>query len=409
MRVLILTQYYAPEPVDKVVDLARGLCALGHNVQVITGFPCYPYGRTYDGYRQSLYREETVDGALVTRIPQIPDHSKSVWKRALYYVSFAISAMTIGLWRAKRADVILVYQSALPIGLAAWVLSCAKRIPFVLDVVDLWPESVAASGMMKNGLALRMIRRVASFIYRRANRIHVITEGYRETLIRMGVPPEKIEVIYHWPPDGKFDRVAPDREFAASEGLAGRFNILFAGTMGPCQHLETVVEAAQRLRDVPEVQFVLAGDGVEYTRLVHLAETLKLDNVRFLGRRSPEDVAKMYALADLLLVHLKSDPMSRVSIPSKTFAYMASGRPLLMAVEGEAGRLVQKHRCGVSIPPSDPEAMSAAIRGVAQTPTEQRGEMGDAALMAYREHYSSRIQIKKVLRRLNDVAFGKAA
>lgn len=178
MRVLILTQYYSPEPTFKFADLARGLRERGHDVQVITGFPCYPLGRIYSGYRQSLYQQETVDGIDVTRLPQWPDHSRSILRRVLYYFSFALSAATIGLWRARQADVILVYQSAFPVGLAAWVISRVKRIPYVCDVVDLWPESVAATGFMRNRFALGIIRAIVKFVYRGAERINVITEGY---------------------------------------------------------------------------------------------------------------------------------------------------------------------------------------------------------------------------------------
>ena len=137
MRVLLLSQYYYPEPVEKVHDLARGLVRRGHEVQVVTGVPCYPRGEIYEGYSRSLGREEVIDGVRVLRLPQIPDHSQTAWKRAVYYLSFAASAATLGTIRARRADVLLVYQAALPIGFATWVISRFRRVPVVLDVVDL--------------------------------------------------------------------------------------------------------------------------------------------------------------------------------------------------------------------------------------------------------------------------------
>src|SRR3972149_3156337 len=210
MRILVLTQYYSPEPAFKFPDLVRGLIQQGHQVQVITGFPCYPSGRIYRDYRQRLTMEESIDGALVTRLPQFPDHSRSAVRRALYYVSFALSMATIGLWRARRADVILVYQSAFPIGLAAWVISRVKRVPYVLDVVDLWPESVAASGMMNNRTLLSIIRRCMRFIYQRARHVNVITEGYWHNLLALGVRAEKLSLIHCWPPAGQFDPLPRD-------------------------------------------------------------------------------------------------------------------------------------------------------------------------------------------------------
>ena len=403
MRVLILTQYYPPETAFKFADLARGLVERGHQVQVITGFPCYPYGRIYPGYRQKPYEEEHLAGALVTRLPQFPDHSRSILRRALYYFSFALSAATIGLWRARRADVILVYQSAFPIGLAAWVISRVKRTPYVLDVVDLWPESVAASGMMRNGLASGLIRRVVKFIYRGAHRINVITEGYRENLLSLGVPAEKLSLIHCWPAAGVFDPVPSDPQLARAEQFEGKFNIVYAGSMGPVQDLRTVIDASMYLRDRPEIQFVMIGDGVESAELAELARQRNASNVRFLGRKSPTDLQRLYPLADVLLVHLKSDPMSLISIPSKTFAYMAAGKPILMAVEGEASRLVEKHSCGVAVRPSNPPALADAVRELADRPPEQRDQMSRQARLAYQTEFCSDKQIDRFEALLGDV------
>ncbi len=395
MRLLILTQFYLPEPAFKFADLARGLRERGHEVQVVTGFPCYPFGKTYSGFRQRFYSEEVVDGIAVTRLPQIPDHSRSIFRRALYYFSFALSVATIGLWRARKADVILVYQSAFPVGLAAWVISRVKRIPYVLDVVDLWPESVAATGIMRNRVVLALIRTVVKFIYRGAERINVITEGYWDNLVAQGVSAEKLSLIHCWPGSGQFDPVPLDPRFARAEQLEGRFNVIYAGTMGPVQDLRVVIQAALLLQDIPSVQFVMIGDGVESAELTTLATQQGAANVRFLGRKSPEELQKFYPSADALLVHLRSDPMSSVSIPSKTFAYMAAGRPIVMAVEGEAGRLVEKHRCGIAVRPSDPQALAEAVRSLVQMPISERNRLAECALSAYQDCYRSDRQIER--------------
>lgn len=396
MRILLLSQYFAPEPAAKFTDLARALGAGGHEVQILTGFPCYPLGQTYEGYRQTFFSTETIDGNLVTRVAQYPDHSKSVFKRACYYISFAISAATVGLARTKRADVMLVYQSAMPTGLAAWVISRVKRMPYVLDVVDLWPESVAASGMLKNRLVLWLINVFVKFIYDGAAQINVITNGYRKHLIDMGVNPGKIRVIHHWPQcdyDSKFQQ---DEIWTLREKFLGRFNIFYAGQVGPCQHLKTVLEAAAQLIDLPTVQFVIAGNGVEYADLKRQAALMRLDNVLFLGHRCPDVIMKMYALSEMLLIHLRPDPMSRISIPSKTFSCMAAGRPLLMSVEGEASEMVRMHQCGVVVPPSDPKAMADAVREFQSKSPEFRQAQGNAARKSYLNHYNARVLIPEV-------------
>jgi glycosyltransferase involved in cell wall biosynthesis len=395
MRILIVSQYYYPEPVEKIHDLARGLVQKGHKVQVITSFPCYPAGRIYHEYRQKFIMNEELDGVSITRIPQVPDHSRSVFRRALYYLSFAFSATIAGLANRRSVDLILVYQAALPVGLSGRLISYLRGVPLVLDVVDLWPESVVASGMLTNEFAIKLIRKAAEFIYRGANHVIVVTNGFKRRLTKMGIPQDMISVIHNWMPTSTYHVVKPRADLAESENLAGRFNVIYAGSMGPVQDLHTVLAAAALLTDLPEIQLVLIGDGLEYEDLVKSAKQRNLNNVRFLGRRLPEEMPGFYALADVLLVHLKPDPLSDVSIPSKTFAYMACGRPVLMAVKGEAQEFVKENYFGIGVEPSNPRKMAEAIRCFYALPSENRNCMGQAALNAYSRSFCSEVQISK--------------
>jgi colanic acid biosynthesis glycosyl transferase WcaI len=396
MRVIVLSQYYFPEPVEKVHDLARGLVRLGHEVQVITGFPCYPDGKVYPGYRQSLSFMEKMDGVEITRLPQFPDHSRSFFRRSIYYLSFAFGASFFGLLKALNADVMLVYQAALPIGLSAWAISKTRRIPFVLDVVDLWPESVVVSGMLKSRIVIGFLRRVAAFVYRSSRHISVVTEGFKKNLVALGIPDKKITVIHNWMPADTYRKVAPNQEQAQKEGLAGRFNVMYAGNMGPAQNLQTVIEAADKLHDLPQVQFVFVGGGLEYSELVALARKKRSQNVLFLGRRPPEEMSSLYVLADILLVHLKPDILTEISIPSKIFAYMASGRPVLAAVKGDAAEFVTSNRFGLAVTPSDPVKLADAVRWFFSLSPEDREKMGQNALRAYQEKFCSDIQVRRM-------------
>ena len=396
MRILLLTQYFAPEPAGKLVDLARELQRHGHEVQVLTSFPCYPHGKIYKGYRQSMWSREEIDGIDVIRVPQFPDRSRSSIKRAIYYCSFALSAVTLGFFRTKRPEVILVYQSALPTGLAAWLLSRFRRVPYVVDLADLWPESIAASGMLRSRTMLNTIRSVAKFVYKRATEINVITKGYRSSLLQMGIADSKINLVRWWQPEGTSLKRDRDEAFAEREGFACKFNIVYAGTIGPCQQLETVLEAAAMLRDLTEVQFTIAGEGVARSELCRRADEMNLENVRFIGRRNLDDVAKMFALSELLLIHLKHDEMSELSIPSKTIDYLASGRPLLMAVAGEASKLVDQCGCGITVPPSDPKRMAEAIRRFYSLSQADRDEFANAARVASQQYFSREDQIGKI-------------
>jgi glycosyltransferase involved in cell wall biosynthesis len=219
LRVLILSQYYSPEPVEKVHDLASGLVRNGHEVEVLTGFPCYPHGKIYGGYRQRLNFCETMDGVTVRRVPQLADHSRSVLRRVLYYLSFAMSAICIGTFASRRPDVIVVYQAALPVGIAGWWLSRWLGAPMVLDVVDLWPESVTASGLLNRPWIVSTIRRVARWIYGAARHVNVVTEGFRQNLMSMGVSEDKLSVIENWMPTATYSQAEPDRDFVARFGF----------------------------------------------------------------------------------------------------------------------------------------------------------------------------------------------
>ena len=402
MRVLLLSQYYDPEPVEKVHDLARGLAALGHQVQVLTGFPCYPLGRIYDGWRQKALQRQTLDGVEILRVPQIPDHSASVFRRMVYYCSFAVSSAVAGLVAAERPDVILVYQAAMPVGFTGYFLGAMKRAPYVLDVVDLWPESVAMSGFLHHPLPEALIRMLMRFIYAGAERISVVTEGFRRSLLALGVDGRKLTVIHNWMPSQTYQPVPYDDALARREGLSGRFNVVYAGNMGALQGLRSVIDAAVLLRDLPDVQFVFIGGGTDYDELVTAAQREGLTNVRFLGRRPPESMAGLYALADVLLVHLKPHPLADVSIPSKTFAYLAAGKPILMAVRGDAAGMVAREGFGLAAEPANPAALAEAVRSLHAMPADERQRMADAAVEAHRTKYCAEVQIRRVEALLED-------
>jgi len=299
----------------------------------------------------------------------------------------------LGTLLSEPADVVLVYHAALPVGLSGWIVSRSRGLPLVLDVVDLWPESVIASGMLHSKLVIRLLRRIAKFVYEKSDHINVVTEGFRRTLRTMGVPQDRMSVIPNWMPAETYDCVAPDLALAEREGLANRFNVIYAGNMGPSQDLRTVIEAAALLTDLPQIQLVLVGDGMQYSELLELLRKKGLQNVLFLGRRPPKSMPALYALADVLLVHLKPDSLSDVSIPSKVFAYMTSGRPVLMAVKGDAEQFVIENGFGVAVPPSNPAKMAESVRWFYGASREKREEMGNAALVAYKTKYSPAIQI----------------
>jgi glycosyltransferase involved in cell wall biosynthesis len=383
MRILLLTQWFDPEPIFKGAPFARALRDLGHEVEVLTGFPNYPGGKLYPGYRLELYQREDLDGIPVHRVWLYPSHDQSALRRIANYASFALSAALIGPWVTRRPDVVYVYHPPGSIALAA----AAFRAPFVYDIQDLWPDTLAATGMLNHPHLLKLIGLWSALTYKLARHLVVLSPGFRERLIARGVPAGKIDVIPNWCDE---QQAVPGAPASAEElGMAGRFNVMFAGTMGKAQALDTVLEGARLLKErVPRVQFVLIGGGIEVERLQARAAELELTNVRFLPRRPVSEIGPIMQLADVLLVHLSDDPLFAITIPSKTQAYMAVGKPILMAVPGDAADLVATAGAGVACPPEDPAALAASVEKLATLPPAELAAMGERGRTYYQQELS---------------------
>jgi colanic acid biosynthesis glycosyl transferase WcaI len=403
MRILILTQWYPPEPLRLMHELAQTLQESGHEVQVLTGFPNYPSGKLHAGYRLRPWMREKLEGVDVVRAWLYPEHSRSGLMRVLNYLSFAISTTLLGIFLMRRPDVLFVYHPPLTIGLPAWVLSRLWRVPFVYQIQDLWPETLQATSMINNGRALRAIGRFAGWVYRRAAAIVVISPGFRDNLRQKGAPPGKVHLISNWVDSAFYRPSAADPAQAQALGLAGTFNVMFAGNIGAAQGLETVIAAAILLQDLPDVQFVVVGDGMALADLQALAARRQAHNVRFLGRYPNEAMSGLYALADVLLIHLKDDPLFRITIPHKTFAYMASGKPILAATAGDTADLITGAGAGIACPPEDPQALAEAVRSFYALSEAERRRMAARGLETVRTQYNRSILVDKIAAVLDSV------
>jgi colanic acid biosynthesis glycosyl transferase WcaI len=404
VKILILTQWYPPEPANLLQELAQTLLTGGHDVTVLTGFPNYPSGTLYPGYRVRWRQREVLAGVPVVRVPLYPEHSRSGAGRMLNYVSFSLSSALLGPWLLKRPDVIFVYHPPLTIGLPATLLSRLWHVPFVLQIQDMWPETLSATGMLNSPRILRWVGQFARWVYARANSILVISPGFRRNLLDKGVPADKVHFISNWVDTAMYHPAEPEPELAAELGLVGRFNIMFAGNIGEAQGLETVLEAADLLRDLHDIQFVIVGDGIALARLQQAAQARDLTNVRFLGRYPAHAMTRLYALADVLLVHLKDDPLFRITIPHKTLAYLATGKPILAAVSGDVAELVTGEGVGVTCSPSDPAALAETVRGLYDLAPDERRRMGARGLAVVEEKYGRPMIISQIEAILRDAA-----
>lgn len=387
MRILLLSQFFDPEPSFKGIAFARELARRGHSVEVLTGYPNYPGGRVYPGYRVRLWQREVMGGIPILRTVLYPSHDKSAVRRILNYASFSLSAATIGALGIQQPDVVYVYHPPATVALPSTVLRLLRGVPIVADIQDLWPDTVLETGMLRNRVAVSMLKKGCRLAFRQMDFIVVQSPGFKQELIRRGIQEEKIEVIYNWCDEASMRLRPASGEVAERFGLTGRFNILFAGQMGMQQGLYSILEAARLCEaELKRVQFVFVGGGVEKEGLELAASRMGLSNTRFLPRQAPEDMGPILSSADALLVHLRDLPLFRITIPSKTQAYLAAGRPILMAVRGDAAELIKQSNAGLCCVPEEPLALLDTIRLLLSLTDEERGRLGSNGLQFYDQH-----------------------
>lgn len=403
----MITQWFDPEPTFKGLLFARELQRLGHEVEVLTGFPNYPGGNVHPGYRIRPWQREVMDGVPILRVPLYPSHDSSGIKRAANYLSYAASA-SLGALLMRRPDVAYVYHPPATTSLPALVLNALKGVPFVYDIQDLWPDTLAATGMMENAAVLRSVGSFMDVVHRRAARIAVLSSGFREKLIERGVPEHKVSVIPNWTNEDKTNLTVPPDERAHELGFAGKFNVVFAGNMGKAQALDTVLDAAELLRG-EAARFVMIGGGVDEERLRESARERSLSNVEFLPRRPPSEIGEILTLADALLIHLKDDPLFAITIPGKTQANLRAGKPLLMGVRGDAAALVREAGAGLTFAPQDAAGLAAAVRELMAFSPEQRQQMGESGARYYEDKLALRVGAARFAEVLADAARGGSA
>lgn len=401
MKILLLTQWFDPEPTFKGLLFAQALRAAGHEVEVLTGFPNYPGGKVYDGYKISVYQKDIVDGITIHRAPLYPSHDGSAIKRIFNYLSFAISTFFIGLIKTRGVDVIYSYHPPLTTSLSAFLLGLCKRVPFVIDVQDLWPDTLFATGMLKNKKALFVVGKACDFIYKRAAKVVVLSPGFKSRIESRGVPQDKIEIIYNWcnePALNDFEESSvklPDN---------GNLNLVFAGNLGFAQGLPTIVAAAEILQknDI-QVNVILLGDGVAKSKGIEDSDTKLLKNIYFLPRVPMNEVGGILAKADMLLVHLTSNELFEITIPSRTQASLAMAKPIIMGVSGDAAELINKSDSGFTCKPDNPISLAEAVTKLSLLPDSQRTQMGINGREFYYKELSLKIGVAKFIRIFKDI------
>lgn len=371
MRFLILTQYFPPEvgaPQVRLYAMAGELQRRGHEVRVVTAMPNYPRGKVFAGYAGRWRVDETAGTIPVTRTWIYPATGRGVLKRLLSYWSFTFSSLWACL-RGPRPDYLFVESPPLFLGATAWLASRLRRAPYIFNVSDLWPESAIAMGIVTNRFLVAVAERLERFSYRHALKVCAVTEGIRE---KIATVPGSAPVLLL--PNGV--DVQAFRRIAGSSipGVhAGEAVFLFAGTHGYAQGLDVIVEAARTLAARPGIRFVFAGDGPDKLRIVNLARGL--DNVTFLDPLPVAEMPRLFSASRASIVPLRKLDLFKSARPSKIMSSLACETPVVYSGEGETVELIEKHGCGVTVPPECAEKLAEAVERLAGDPAAAR-EMG---------------------------------
>jgi putative colanic acid biosynthesis glycosyltransferase WcaI len=379
VKILYVSQYFPPEmgaPAARADELARHWVRMGHDVTVLTGFPNHPTGVVPVEWRsrlRGLLYKETVDGVRVVRTWLWPLPNRKAHERIRNYASFWVSASVSGLG-LQKPDVVIGTSPQLLVALSGWWLAWWKRVPFVFEVRDLWPESLAAVGAGSEGSALhRTLGAIAGFLYRRSDHIVVVTPGFKDHLIQhWNIPAQKISIVENGVETGLFRPCPPVK----APGTEDRFLICYIGTMGMAHGLETLIAAAEQLqRTLPKAMFLLIGEGAEKERIEELATAPRLSNIRFLGQQPRERIPGYIAGVDVCLVMLKKTELFKTVIPTKLLEYMSCEQPVIVAVDGQARKIVEEAAAGIFVEPEDSSALADAVHVLAADP-ERRRRMG---------------------------------
>lgn len=376
MRILVVSQYFWPENF-RINDLTSELVKRGHVVTVLTGIPNYPSGQVFEAYQNNPSAFNNFEGVDVIRVPMLVRGQGSI-RLFLNYLSFVLGASLLGVWklRGQSFDALFVFEpSPVTVGLPAILLGKIKRAPVVFWALDLWPETLAAIGIVRSPRLLGWIGRLVSFIYDRCTIVLGQSRGFLDSIAKYCSDPEKIDYFPSWSEE-IFSQ--SDIEPAAEVPLRkGCFNVLFAGNIGEAQDMPAVLDAATQLKDQTDIRWLIVGDGRKSEWLRDEIEARGLQsNVLMLGRFPVERMPSFYLHADALLVSLKKDPVFSMTIPGKVQSYLMSGLPLLGMLDGEGANVISQANAGITCPAGDSSGLARAVLKMASRDESQLRELG---------------------------------
>jgi glycosyltransferase involved in cell wall biosynthesis len=403
VRILIVSQYFWPESF-RINDLVKTLVEKDVEVDVLTGKPNYPEGQIFSSYRILGFQNEIWNGANLFRIPLFPRGDSGALKLAANYLSFIVSGLFFGPWllKARRYDAIFVYGvspifQAIPALFIGWV----KKIPVIIWVQDLWPESLSATGYVKNPWLLKKIGLMVSFVYRRADLLLVQSSAFIPFVSALAF--EKVIQYFPNSVDDSFGtpstNVTPD-----IPALEQGFPVVFAGNIGVGQAVEVIVEAANMLKDHSQIRFIVIGQGSRRDWMLEQVKSLGLTNLHLPGRYPVESMPDLMLKAGALLVSLSDESIFAATVPNKLQAYLASGRPIIASLNGEGARLINEAQAGLTCPAGDAMALAEAVVRLFQMTAQERSILGTNGQSYFKTHFDHNMLTDQLISHIKMVA-----
>lgn len=353
MRILFFSDNFYPElnaPANRTYEHCREWVKLGADVTVITCVPNFPQGKVFAGYKNKLIQTQIIDGIKVVRVWTYITQNEGTVRRILDYISYSISSFIASFF--YKADIIIATSPQFFTAIAGRSASLIKRTPWIMEVRDIWPESIVAVGAMKKSRAISMLEKIEKHLYRNAQKIIVVTDSFKENIIGKGISGEKIHVIKNGVYLDKFSPKLKDESLIEKLGLKNKFVVAYFGTHGMAHKLDFILQSAQKITD-SEIHLLLIGDGAEKAQLVALKEQLQLRNVTMLSSVSKDEIQKYISVIDVALVNLRKSDTFKSVIPSKIFENAAMLKPILLGVEGESKKLIEDYHAGICFEPEN--------------------------------------------------------
>ncbi len=388
IKILLLSQYFPPETgagSNRAYEHTKRWIGCGADVTVITCMPNYPNGVIPEKYRGKKFYAEVIDGIKVVRTFTFATPNKGFIKRTLAYFSFMLSSVIQGCYKTKNFDLIIATSPPFTVGISGWLLSKIKRIPFVFEVRDLWPDSIIQLEQVKSKFIIKILRSIEIFLYKSAARIISVTDSYINKITEHGISADKIIVIKNGVDTKYFSPLQKNTDLIKELNLENKFIVSYFGTFGLSHSLETVLYAANILKEHDEICILLVGDGAEKDKLTSLKQNLNLSNVKILKTVPREKLKSFYSISDLMIVILKGIPLFETVIPSKIFEIMAVQKPILHAVQGESAEIVRNAKAGITIKPDDPQVLAEKILSLSKSSNELKefGENGRSFVKSF--------------------------